>query len=241
MRKKVLILEDNGNTRKAVSVLVESIEESIEVFAASDIGAAYAETIQTTIDVFIIDIILNPAKPGDVSGIVFAQKIRSMDKYAFTPIIFITSLQDLELYSYKNLHCFGYIEKPFDVRKVHELVKQAVQYETRRDDEKTIYFRRDGILYAYEIQKIIYAEVCHHILHIYAENQSMEIPYKTCKDFLRDVDSKNFLQCSRSTVVNRKKILNIDFTNKLIQLKGCKKRIEIGVTFIKKMGWDIKL
>ena len=39
---------------------------------------------------------------ADVSGIEFAQKIRTIEKYAFTPIIFTTSLEDPKLYAFTN-------------------------------------------------------------------------------------------------------------------------------------------
>ena len=45
----------------------------------------------------LLDIILDPRTSGDASGMKFADHIREVERYHFTPIIFITGLEDPSL------------------------------------------------------------------------------------------------------------------------------------------------
>lgn len=72
---------------------------------------------------FVVDIVLDIAMPNDASGIKFARDMRNLQQYKFTPIIFLTSLHDPEIYAYRELHCYGYVEKPFDPKEVEILFK----------------------------------------------------------------------------------------------------------------------
>ena len=53
----------------------------------------------------------------------------------------------------------------------------------------------------------------------------------TIKKLLEDADSPDFIQCSRSTIVNRRYINNVDFSNRIIHLKDGMGRVDIGITF----------
>ena len=239
MKKKVLIIEDQPNSREALVQMVRKISRDIDIFSTDNAEAAYSEAMQTTIDVFLVDIILNTKKPGDVSGVIFAERIRQVGKYAFTPVIFITSLQDLELSAYRKIHCFGYIEKPFCDLEVEKLIEQALAYETKREDSKRIYFRVDGVLFSQETRDIIYVETYKHVLTIYSRNEILRVPYMTCGQFLREADAVCFVQCSRNTIINKNFIRNIDFTNRMIQLQHYENPVAIGVTYTKKLEKEL--
>ena len=60
---------------------------------------------------FIVDIILEKTKNGDMSGMTFADNIREIERYKATPIIFTTSLEDPKLHAYAHLHCYQYFDK----------------------------------------------------------------------------------------------------------------------------------
>ena len=87
---------------------------------------------------------------------------------------------------------------------------------------------------AVERDDIVYAESINHIMHIYTSNKDqMSIPYITLKKLIEEADSPNMIQCSRSTVVNKAYIHNIDFPNRMIQLKNNLGRVEIGIMYKK--------
>ena len=118
MEKRILILEDKAQTMETIENAAMDLPYNVRVIKTATVKDAYQYAMEMTIDVFLVDIILNPGVMGDTSGIEFAKHIRCVSKYQFTPIIFITALADPELYAYRNIHCFGYLEKPFSPRRL---------------------------------------------------------------------------------------------------------------------------
>lgn len=229
MRKNVLILEDKKSHREALHKIVSDITQDIMIYMASDIQKAYQITMENHIHLFLVDIILCPETPGDVLGLTFAQEIRKIKKYQFTPLVFITSLEDPKLYSYSHLNCLGYIEKPFSTEQIRKIVLKALRFPVQDDIERFAYFRKDGIVYAKCIRDIIYIENVRRKVVIHCKNDVLEIPYKTCEEILKEMDSNLFIQCSRYAIINRNYIEEIDYTNRYIKLKHIASHVEIGV------------
>ena len=241
MNKNVLIIEDQKKQLDILENIVRSIDTHIQIYTAGNAEAAYRIAMEVTIDVFLIDIILDISISGDTSGIRLARKVREVPKYRFTPMVFITSLEDPEIYAYKNIRCFGYIEKPFDAEYVKELTKQALLYSTDKDINNTLFFRKDGILYPVETMELICVESINHSLYISIKDKGMlNIPYKSCRRLLQEADVDYLFQCSRNTIVNRKHINTIDLTNRYIVLSG-NKRVDIGITYLKKIKEEFGL
>lgn len=241
MEKKVLILEDNDKTAALIRQLLEECGSPVKVYIEKDIEHAYALVMQNRIQLFIIDIILNISQPGDTSGIRFIESVRSIAKYKYTPVIFITSLQDPEIYAYRELHCYGYIEKPFAVEQVKKLLAEALDCNIAGENDYVLHFRKDGILYPIQCSEIIYAQSTNHTICFYLTNGTeFKISYKTCRQILEEAECDDLIQCNRGTIVNRKFISNIDMTNGVITLRGNIK-VDIGIRyrtkFIEALQW----
>ena len=231
--KKILVLEDNVVTLKYIMSLVQDLDKNV-IFACSDVRDAYKYALEKEIDLFIIDIILDTSRLGDSSGLKFVDGIRDIDRYAFTPVIFVTSLEDARLYTYEKLHCYSFVEKPFDPNKLKELIIQCLNFPSIEQKRKTMYFRKDGIILAADRDEIVYVECINHILNIHMkQGDLLSVPYVTLKKFLSDIDSDDFIQCSRSAVVNKRYIHNVDITNRVIQLKKQIGTVEIGIMYKK--------
>lgn len=231
MSAKVLILEDNVQTAEMIRSMILEIDCHAQVETAETAEQAYIISIERAIDVFVLDIILITEHPGDTSGIKFAQNIREIPKYYFTPMIFITALADPELYAYRELHCFGYIEKPFGKKQVEGLLKKALQYTTSVEENKKVFLRKDGVLYAVSLNEIIYIQVRYRKMFVHTRDGSIEIPYKTIKAFREENESANLLQCNRYTLVNCEFIENIDMVNRYIKIQGTDQLVDIGVAY----------
>ncbi len=236
MKKTVLIIEDNKAQRDMLKKLVQEVSLDTVIFTAAEVGAAYRIISERTIDVFLVDIVLNTVRPGDTSGIKFVENIRTIPKYMFTPVVFITSLEDSTKYAYTDLNCLGYVEKPFSPERVKQLVEKALHFSTDKGENATFCFRKDGILYPVKVKNILYIESRNHQIHVHVvEGGILTVPYKTCKQLLDEVDTDCLMQCSRSAIVNKDYIENIDPTNRFITLKGTAEKVEIGITFKKKI------
>lgn len=236
MKKAILIIEDDAEQLDMLKQLVMAVGANTEIYTADNVTSAYRILMEKTIDVFLADIILDTTKPGDTAGIRLVEKIRKIPKYMFTPVIFITSLEDPAMYAYTDLNCMGYIEKPFAPERVVRLVIKALNYTTEREKEVSLTFRKDGILYPVKLKEIVYMESINHIMYIHLLDGSvLEIPYKTCKQVMQETDTNCLMQCSRSTLVNKEYVLSIDAPNRFLTLKDDLGMLDIGITYKKKI------
>ena len=234
MEKKVLILEDNNKNAALIKQLIHEYDRDAKIYIEKDLNHAYALIMQNKIQLFIVDIVLDTSRPGDASGIRFVESVRDISRYKYTPVIFITALQDPEIYAYRELHCYGYIEKPFAIDQVRKLLRDAMDYNETDQKEYVLHFRKDGVLYPISCSDIVYAQSTNHQICFYLANGTeFTVHYKTCKQILEEAEYDDFIQCNRGTIVNRKYITNIDVTNGLITLEKNIK-IDIGIRFKKK-------
>lgn len=230
MRKTVLIIEDDNEQSEMLKRLVLTVNENAEVYTAGSVTTAYKLLMEKTVDVFLVDIIMDTAKPGDTSGIRLVERLRQVPKYMFTPVIFVTSMEDPAMYAYTDLNCIGYIEKPYDPVRVMKLVEKGLNYTTAREKDTTLSFKKDSILYPVKLREIVYMESLNHIMYIHLSDGSvMDIPYKTCKCVLEEEDtSGKLIQCGRGVLVNRDYVQGVDTTNRFLMLKEGHGMVSIG-------------
>lgn len=231
--KKILILEDKKENIGTLVKIIEDMGKEIEIYETNETGKAYQIALERNIDIFLLDIVLEPEKSGDMSGMVFADRIRQVEKYKFTPIIFLTALGDPELHAYKELHCYGYLTKPYNAEKLTRLLEEALTFEQRKEENKNIYFKKDGIFFAKKMQDIVYIQSTAGKMFVKTTKDELVINYKSNSQILRELDSENFIKCNRSVVVNKDYIASIDSTNRYIELKDGYGTLEIG-TILKK-------
>ena len=227
--RTVLIIEDNEKSMEMLVKIVRNVDDSLLIKCAGDVDGSYASSMEYDIDLFLVDIILNPKDSGDVSGIKFADNIRKIKKYQYTPIVIITSLEDPKLYAYSDIHCYSYVEKPYDADRVSRIIREALNSPKRKVVNNNIFFRKEGILYKKKISEIVYIENSRNKRIIHSVNDDLELPYKPCKAILEELNSNKFVQCSRYAIVNKDYIDSIDTVNRFIKLKGRKEQVEIGV------------
>lgn len=228
MKRNVLIVEDSKESMEALVEIVKECDSTSVIYCADNTAEAYKYAMEERIDLFLVDIVLDNNVANDVSGVVFADKVRQIDRYRFVPLIIVTSLQDYKMSAFENLHCYGYIEKPFDFTKVRTTLSGALKYPIKDEREnRQLYYRKEGILYPIDIEKIVYMESVKRSTIVYLENDEIELPYKTCNSILHDLNEDDFLQCSRNIFVNRKYIKYVDEINRYVVLKNGKV-VEIG-------------
>ncbi|MDD6658161.1 MAG: response regulator, partial [Lachnospiraceae bacterium] len=195
--KTVLIVEDNVRSMEMLVKIVEEIRTDVVVKTAFKLEDAIILTAKNDIDLFMVDIILDTSNPGDVSGIKFVEHIRTFPKYKYTPIIFITSLEDPELHAYSDFHCYYYVEKPYDVKKVSKVISEALEIPKASKEIPNVFFRKEGILYKKKISEIIYIENSRTGQTVYCTNGNLKLPYKPMKLILDELGKEWFVQCNR--------------------------------------------
>ncbi|MCI9126834.1 MAG: response regulator transcription factor [Eubacterium sp.] len=227
INKNILVIEDNEYYMNLICTELEQLTD-VNIYRAINSAEAYRYAMEISIDVFIVDIILNTNALGDVSGIKFIERIRTINKYKFAPIIITTSLEDPKLHSYSYLHCYRYFEKKYDPKELFETVREVLQYETPNESTKMIYYKREGLLFSINTEDIIFIVNCNRYIEYHCIDGVHKAPYKSCKKIIEDIHSEDFLQCNRHTVVNRKYILYLDTVNRYIQLLNDYGSLEIG-------------
>ncbi len=232
MPKKILILEDNEEMSKFLSELVKKILPDVELFVFPSMTGVYEVVMNTYMDLFLVDVILDKSVPGDTSGIRFVEKIRGVLKYEFTPVIFITSLQDPKFYAFNHLHCYSFIEKPINPGYVEETIRKGLRFPSSNFIDPVLFFRRDGLIINIKSSEIVYIESVNHRQHFHLINKKTEvIPYKTCGQILDEIGIGDFIQCSRSTIINRRYVESVDLVNRYVKLVGVNELIAIGITY----------
>lgn len=229
---KVLILEDNEKSRLHLEKIVKSCSGGIEVFAFGKKAEAYLCALNHLIDLFLVDIILEPVNGNDNSGIDFADKIREQPEYKLTPIIIITTLQGLEVKLLKRIHCYDYIEKPIGdgeiVRKRVEDAIDAISANHRISERESLVLHYDGLGYMFYVDEIIYFSSHRNRLCVCTRNEKIEIPHVTAKSIIQKIRYVKFLEPTYGTYVNPDYIDHVDFRNKEVYLKESEEILPIG-------------
>lgn len=240
MKKNVLIIEDEKHSRTALINITKKCDENCNIFDTDNVSEAYRYAMEQDIDLFLIDIILDKQNRHDASGMIFAERMRQLDRYKYTPIIFITSLVDQGLNALHNIHCYNYIEKPFDIQKVQQNIIDALGAPSAEDREITSFtFHKDGVLFHIPVEKIMYYETHGRKSYIHLKDEIIEIPYKSCKSIQSELPRKDFLKCNGSTVVNKKYLYMSDKMNRYITLTNGE-TLEISRVMKKSFFEDLK-
>lgn len=215
---------------------MKETSEEVRVYDVDNLIGAYKIMLEKPIDLFIVDIVLDADRKGDTSGVKLVNVIRTIPQYMFTPVIFVTSLEEPKMFAYSKLHCFSYLEKPFNQNEAKVIFKSALGYTTPRSENDILCMRKDGVLYPFQIDQIVYIESRNRSILVHREGGDTEqMPYMTCRRILEEADNSSLIQCSRGVIVNRNYVKAVDKTNHLLELKGCKERLDIGVTYSKQV------
>jgi len=110
---KLLLVEADLNLRCELTKIIGGINNNTTIFETANIKEAMIYSSEYDIDIFVLDINLE-----DGIGIEFALFLRTLNKYKMTPIVFIASMPDKEIMSFKEIHCYDYIIKPYDINRI---------------------------------------------------------------------------------------------------------------------------
>lgn len=227
---KILVLEDEEQSRNALVKMLRRLSDEITVDAAADPATAGLLLDSTvSFDLFLIDVNLNPRDRDDISGIRFAEKVRSLRRYEFTPLVMVTSVAGMEMEAYRKLHCYQYVVKPYVPEEIEEIV-QKVLFHIHAEERTSIVVKKNGINYKIFCDDIRFCKAIPRGVCLCLKEEQLEVPYLSIRQLL-DKLPKNFFQCHRMFVVNRDAVVYYDLVNQVIQVEGYEERIDIGVTF----------
>ncbi len=119
--KKILCVDDAATIRLLVKKTLEP--EGFEIVEAEDGSRALEKCQSENIDLFIVDVNM-----PILDGFGFVEKLKEIDKYKNTPVIFLTTESSTEKKEMgKKLGVNGWIVKPFDPPSLAKVVKMLTQ------------------------------------------------------------------------------------------------------------------
>lgn len=239
---RILILEDSRDSLAAVTAMAEKVSKGVTVIPVNSLEEARAalNEAQQPFQAFLLDINLNPDDKEDLSGMTFAREVRAKKEYAFTPIVMITSITNMELSAYRELHCYQYLVKPYHEADIEQLVGKLLflsqQGETR---ESFVMVKKDGVNYKLFCKDIICVRAVPRGVCFVLAKEEMKVPYLSIKQLMEKLPKERFMQVHRMCVVNLDYIDYIDTVNGLIHLKNGE-TAEVGVTYKNRLIQVIK-
>ena len=141
----------------------------------------------------------------------------------------ITSLANLELRAYRELHCYQYILKPFQEEEIQKLIRKLL-FQTGEASEPFVLIKKEGINYKLFCKDIVCIKAIPRGVNIVLVKEEMKVLYLTIKQLMEKLPEEQFLQCHRMFVVNRDYIDYVDMVNGVIRMKNGTEA-EIGVTY----------
>jgi len=124
MKKKVLVIDDEEILTKSFSALLE--RSGYETYTVKNSQDAEAMFEEEDFDLVISDVRM-PGKNGVETVKQIQNIVRSKKKFP-VPVIFVTGFADQEIEAEaKRLNPVAYLQKPFDVAELLNVVKKAIQ------------------------------------------------------------------------------------------------------------------
>lgn len=230
--KNILVAVHSPKIKSIISRLITKSFNNSDVTYCENYDSSINTMINTTIDVFLIEDFLVHNYSEATMGFKLMEKIREIEKYKFTPIFFFSNLEKSSLYAYEEFHCFGCYEYPFNINSLHKNMKIALSYQSPRNNNTRLHFKKDGLIFPIPINTILYIQCNRKGTYLQCMQSSLEeFPYRTCRQILNLLDSSNFIQCNKSTIVNKNQIKTIDLANQMIVLNNTNTSIELGLSY----------
>jgi len=119
--KRVLLVDDEEDLTWSISKHLQKDKDIYELFSANNGKTALDILNQVPIDLVVSDI-----RMPEMSGLDLLLKIR--DNFPATKVIIMTAYGSSELQNEANDRgCFKYIEKPFEIKELRDLILEGVQ------------------------------------------------------------------------------------------------------------------
>lgn len=232
--KKLLLLEKNKNMLERLEDILFEIDERIVVFSRNNVREAYQCAIKMQIDLFIVDIMLNANSRRIPPELIFVDKLRSSDRYCFTPILFLTDVKNTVLYRYEKLNCYKFINKPVNEYEFKKVVENSLIFLSGIQQNDMFYYQWNNIVYRINKSTVTYIEMIDEKMYIHTNDRKVKCaPNISMKMMMKKLNNSDFVKCHRSTIVNLNYVESMDAAKRMIQLKDGLERVSVGATYMR--------
>ena len=156
----IILVEDDFMQRDILKKMLLFTCEVLKIYEADSEITALDIIEKNDINMFLIDISLKES-----SGLDLAIKIRSMPKYEFRQIVFLTTHMEYITQAFKQTHCYDYILKPYDQEDVQVMLNKLILNDVNNlnnnseRDREIVITLKSGIYVGIKIDDIFFIEV----------------------------------------------------------------------------------
>jgi DNA-binding LytR/AlgR family response regulator len=207
----ILVVEDDKLQAKNLIKMIKESKENVSILQAESENEALIIANETIIDIFFLDISLK-----DSSGLNLAYKLREIEKYKLSWIIFVTTLKQHMFPAFKEIHCYDYLIKPYSKNTVLEMTRNLIDDIKNKEKAKTakreyVVFDSNNISIKIYLEDIYFIEVRLRTTVVHTVDGQYEINRMSLKSVIEKICNNNYLlQAHRSYVINLKKINKIE-------------------------------
>lgn len=217
--KNILIIEDEPMALRYLIKIVEDCSPlECHVFGYTNLREAFDCMKHRKISLFIVDIMLDQSEHNR-EGYQFIEEMRNDEEYRHVPVIFVTGLEEPRAQAYKDLHCFGYIQKPYDVDEIHRMVKKCLNYRPVEGKAK-LHLKKDGIHILFDADQIVYVRIVGKNLFVKVQGKSLcQYGYLTMKEITEQLKTESMITCGKGLLVNGRYMDRLDQKSRMLYLK----------------------
>ena len=229
--KRVLILEENWCEQEVLNRMIKKIAGDTLVRWCETVKSAMYALEDIEFDLFIVFIEKSTETAFVTEGLHFVRYLRQQRAYFNTPVIFISNCPEYELYTYRHLHCYQYINQPYDREYLEQILSEILCVQNQYHKEPQMVFSFRSMIYHFPICEVIYVESLDRKVFVHTIYRTVEFPGMILKRFMKEMDSEVFLQCHRSYVVNCQYIRSFNKQEGVLGMAKTDIEIPVGKTF----------
>lgn len=222
----VVIVEDNIEDAELLKVPLLEMQPDAEIliFQSGNKACDFLKDNTNTIDIFFLD-----RELPDITGFEVAERIRSMDRYSVTPIVFVTGYEMDKLYAYEHYCCYHYLLKPFNKKivkgKISNLLKVLNENKPAPLNKVIHLLTKEGEVLIL-IDDIFFIEKNVRGCLVYTSQKIYDTPRMNLEKIIDEINQKYFVRCHKSFAVNLKKVNSFIISRRDIWAADFKNKIE---------------
>ena len=150
---------------------------------------------------------------------IFGDMLRGVPGYGLIPVVVVAEDNHLEEWARRDIHCFEYLVRPLTVEDYIRIVFPLVSSRWEEKNQLFILIKgQKGNSYV-PVEEVIYILKQNRTGYVVTKDKTYEIPYMVLQEYAKFY-AENFVQCHRSTIVNRHKIEQVNFTYCFVVAEG---------------------
>lgn len=207
---KGIIIEDEKRDAAQLQQILKQLQPglSCKTFYNGAEAIAYLKRRKEEIDIFFIDREL----PG-MDGFTAAAKIREMNQFLLTPMVFVTGYAMGQLDAFQEYHCYSYLVKPISgaavKKQIGTLLENLGKGRAPKKLKRIIPIMAEHDLKLVDADSILGLEAMGRDCYLYVGKQKLKLIRQTLDMALKEINEPYCIRCHKSFALNLKNVTDI--------------------------------